>query len=89
MAIDPLASFGDAPSAPARDAFAISPHDSLELASVTKALYVGTAGDVVLRTVGGASDVTFANVPVGAILPVRAIAVRATGTTAANIVGLA
>ena len=54
-----------------------------------KALYVGTGGDIVLRGVGFTSDVTFRNVASGQILDVRASHVRATGTTAADIVALA
>lgn len=77
----------DTVSSPSMDPFEITPHDDDALARITKALYVGTGGDVVLKGVNGA-DVTFANVPDAAILPVRASHVRATGTTASDIVGL-
>ena len=54
-----------------------------------RALYVGTAGDVVVRQVtGGANTVTFVGVPAGSILPVIGIGVEATGTTADDIVWL-
>ena len=43
---------------------------------------------MVLRGVGGAADVTFKNVANGQVLDVRAQYVRATGTTATDIVGL-
>ena len=65
------------------------PSDATELAMVTKALYIGTGGNVTVRAVGATSDVTFKNVPTGATIDVRAQFVRATGTTAADIVGLA
>ena len=74
--------------APAKAAFAISPSDGQDLEFVTKAIYVGTGGDIVLRTVAGAGNVRFAGVTSGAILPIRVTAVRSTGTTASDIVGL-
>ena len=79
----------DAANLPASDCAAVLPSDSVALATVPKALYIGTGGSLVLRSLRGAADVTFLNVASGQILPVRASFVRATGTTAANIVGLA
>lgn len=66
--------------------FSVTPHDTNPLATVPKGLYIGTGGDVVLRGVNGGTDVTFKNVPDGKDLPVRASHVRATGTTASDIV---
>lgn len=57
-------------------------------ANVVRGLYVGGAGDVILRLVGDDADVTFKAVPVGAVLPVAAAIVRRTGTTATFLVGL-
>ncbi|MBB3034369.1 spike base protein, RCAP_Rcc01079 family [Alteriqipengyuania lutimaris] len=79
----------DSPMAPAACAFAIAPSDSAQLPSVTKAIYVGGGGDIVLRPLDGTEDVLFAAFPGGGILDVRASAIRATGTSATNIVGLA
>lgn len=89
MPANPFEHSIDSASSPARNCFAITPSDSTDIAVVTKALYVGTGGNVVLRTLDGQADVTFANVPAGALLPVRVRAVRATGTSAGQIVGLA
>lgn len=89
MAIDPFASTVDSPTAPASYCFAVVPHDLNDVPRVTKALYVGQGGDIALRSVDGDSDVNFVDVPAGMVLDVRVIAVRATGTTAGNIVGLA
>lgn len=80
---------GDSPLAPSRGPFAITPHDGNALTSVTKAIYVGTGGDVVLRGVESDADVTFKNVANGQVLDVQASHVRATGTTATDLVGLA
>ena len=74
---------------PAKTCFDILPDDAADVLQVTKAIYVGEGGDVTLRSVDGPADVTFANVPSGAVLDVRVKAVRATGTSAADIVGLA
>ena len=86
---NPFEQYADTPTAPALNCFAITPDDAAELALVTKAIYVGEAGDVVLRSVQGNTDVTFRNVPEGYILDVRVLAVRATGTTAGSLIGLA
>jgi hypothetical protein len=87
--IDRFESFSDTATGPSRAPFAIIPSDSLELVVLPKALYVGTGGTVVLRGLDAAVDVTFRNVASGQILDVRARFVRATGTTAGDIVGLA
>ena len=86
---DPFEHAADSPTAPSENCFAIEPADGEDLVSATKAIYVGEGGDITLRPVRGAGDVTFRNVPSGAILDVRARAVRATGTSASAIVGLA
>jgi hypothetical protein len=76
-------------AAPSRAPFAVTPHDTNELGTIPKALYVGTGGNITLRGVGGTADVIFKNVANGQVLDVRAQYVRATGTTAADIVALA
>jgi hypothetical protein len=75
-------------SAPATRAVAVAPHDANALADVPKALFVGTGGTIVMRGVAGTADATWKNVPSGALLPFRALYVRATGTTAADILAL-
>jgi len=69
---------------PANEAFAIIPDDANDLASKPRGLYIGVAGHIVARLSG--VDVTFQNV--SGILPIRPDRVLATGTTAANIIGL-
>ena len=87
MPSDPFSTYADSPDAPAVQAFAIVPSDSVELPAVTKAIYVGSSGNVTLRPLRAAADVTYRNVPEGAYLTVRASHVRATGTTAGDLVG--
>lgn len=72
---------------PALNAAAITTSDSAALANSTRGIYVGGAGDVKVD-LGGSGTVTFAGVPAGTILPVRASKVYATGTTATNLVAL-
>lgn len=74
-------------SAPATRGVAVVPHDAVPLADVPKALWVGTAGHLALRGTSGA-DVVLRNVGAGSVVPFRAQFVRATGTTAADIVAL-
>lgn len=71
----------------AREAVTITPDDGNDLAWVTKAIYCGSDGDVVLTAVDSTSSVTL-SVLQGAILPIRAKRVHATGTTVTQIIGL-
>lgn len=89
MPKDNFSNSSDSLIAPAQFCFEITPSDTQELQVVTKAVYIGQGGDVTLLAIDNASDVTFRNVPTGAILDVRVSAIRATGTSAADIVGLA
>lgn len=73
--------------APADHAFAITPSDGTDLSEITRALYVGTGGDLSLITASGAT-VSLPNVQSGSVLPLRCRRVRATGTSATGLVGL-
>lgn len=75
-------------SAPADIAFNVTPSDSLDLPIASRGLYVGGAGNLAVTTTAG-YNATFADVPAGSIIPLRAARVRATGTTATGIVALA
>lgn len=85
---DTFQSAADSVSSPARRAVAVVPHDANPLADIPKALFVGTAGDIAMRGVDGTTDQLWKNVPAGAILPFRARYVRASGTSAADILAL-
>lgn len=78
----------DAVSSPARDAFAVNPHDTEPLPRLPKALLAGAAGTITLRAVDSPGDVTV-SVAAGQLVPIRAAYVRASGTTANPIVALA
>lgn len=71
----------------ANDFVAITPGDSTNLdQSGIRAIYVGGAGNLIVRKIGGSTSVTFA-VVAGAILPIRVGRVM-TATTATGLVGL-
>lgn len=75
-------------TAPARHGFDITPADGADLGELTRALYVGGAGNVTLVMASGA-EVTLAGLLAGSLLPLRVRRVKATGTTATALVGLA
>jgi hypothetical protein len=85
---DEFAAFSDLPINPARNAAEVTPSDADALANVPKGLYIGGGGDIACRLVDDAADVTFASIPAGTVLPIRVSHVRATGTSATNIVAL-
>lgn len=84
---DPYLRYADGAHLPSQAPYAIIPSDSQELPIVPKDIYVGGGGGVVLRGVGGDNDVTYRNLPSASYIAVRARYVRATGTTATDLVG--
>lgn len=88
MLHDPYEHTAASVTAPAETCFAIAPDDAAELPVATKAIFIGTGGDVTLRLVADEEDVAFRNLASGSILDVRVRAIRASGTTASDIVGL-
>jgi hypothetical protein len=74
-------------SGPAKNGSEVTASDAADLATASRALYVGGAGAVKITTTLG-DTITFSNVPGGAILPVCARRVWSTGTTATGIVAI-
>jgi hypothetical protein len=66
--------------------FAITKSDTVNFTQEA-AIYVGGSGDVVAVGVDDIA-VTFSAVPAGTILPIRAIRVNSTATTATSMVGV-
>lgn len=85
VATDLYAGSGTDLLGPAVHAAAVAPSDTNEMEFASKRLWVGGAGNVKLVTVGG-ETVTYASVPAGTYLNVRAVQVFSTGTTATNII---
>lgn len=76
-------------TSPARKAFSITPHDTNLLSNLTRGIYVGGSGDIVLVMADdGDTSVTFFGAVAGTLLPIRVARVLATGTTATNLVGV-
>lgn len=74
-------------TAPPDQGCLVAPDDAKDLAVITRALYVGGAGDLAVAMADG-TRLLFAAVPAGALLPIRVSRVLATGTTASKILGL-
>ena len=66
---------------------AITPSNSTDLDELTKAVYVGGAGNIVAVDWLG-NTTTFVGVLAGTVLPIRVRRVNATSTTATNLVAL-
>ena len=58
------------------------------LGATYSAIYVGVGGDVVVTLAGSGSDFTFNNLASGQLLPVQITNVKATTTTATNMIAL-
>lgn len=84
---DPFADRQPGLDAPAIDAFAVTPSDTVDFTTVARRLYVGGTGDVVVVTKAG-NAVTFKAVPAGVTLDIETTRVNDTDTTATDIVGL-
>jgi len=78
---------GQGSGEPAVFGFNINLSDIDYLPFVTRAIYVGGSGNVALMTFGQ-DIVIFVGAVAGTILPIRAVKVFATNTTAVNLVGL-
>lgn len=66
---------------------AVTTSDSVDLVTMSRALWVGTGGNIVVITMDG-STITLKNVQNGTLVPIRVTRVKATSTTATDIVNL-
>jgi len=85
--MDSFSSFPTTPISPARSATTVVPSDTGTLPHVSRALYVGQAGDVAVVMAGG-ETVTFEAVAAGSLLPIRVSRVNSTATSGAGIIAL-
>jgi hypothetical protein len=65
----------------------VTPHDTTNLARLTRGLYVGGTGNLVAVMDDGTTCL-FSAIPVGTILPIQCKRVNSTSTTATLIVAL-
>lgn len=77
-----------AASDPAKRAAAITPSDATDLETPTRGIYIGVTGDVTVDLEDSGTTILFKGAVAGSVLPVEAKRVRATGTTATNLVAL-
>lgn len=84
---NPFADFQASPQSPAVSLVAITPNDSTDLATAVRSIYVGVGGDVCVIDTAG-NTVTHVAAPQGGYLgPFHVARVKATGTTATNLIG--
>lgn len=69
------------------DGYNITPSDD-ENIQPTRAIYVGSSGDLTVTMKASGVKLTFANVPSGTVLPIQAKRVWQTGTDAGDLIGL-
>lgn len=86
-AVDTFSGYTASAAGPKNNAAAVTPSDTVDLSDVTTGLWVGGAGNVVVIMNGG-QTVTFTGVPAGTLLPIRVSRVKATSTTATNMIAL-
>lgn len=65
---------------------AITPDDNTDIKACF--VYVGVGGDLNLIAAGDTSAVVLKNVPTGSLLPLKVTRVKATSTTATNLVAV-
>jgi hypothetical protein len=65
----------------------VTPSDSVPLANPSRAIYVGSGGDLAVVMLDGSTG-TFKNAAAGSLLPIVVSQVKLTGTTASNILAL-
>lgn len=70
-----------------QDGYAVTKSDTTVYAKAFSGLYVGTTGDVTVRTMRG-TTLTFPNVPAGGYVLMAGDMVMSTDTTASDIVAL-
>lgn len=87
-ATDTFASFQDSLTSPAENAVAVTPHDSTDFTTASRALWVGGAGNISVQMVGVGTAVVFTGIPAGTWMPLRVSRVNSTSTTATSIVAV-
>jgi hypothetical protein len=72
----------------ANSGFAITPSDESELAIIPRAVYIGGAGDLVVKLIDDEDAITFVGIQAGSLMPIRPKQILDTDTTATAILGI-
>ncbi len=72
---------------PATNAVLITPSDSVDLTYISRAVYVGTGGNMKV-TMQDSGTLLFTGIPSGTTLPIRVSRIWSTTTTASTILAL-
>lgn len=86
-ATDRFATVQETFDGPYRKAEVVSKSDTVDLTNVSRAIWVGGTGDMVVIMQDG-TTVTFTAIPAGCLLPICVSRVKSTSTTATNMVAL-
>jgi len=73
---------------PASHAYVVTPSDVGDIAFVTRALWVGGAGNVQVNMQGGETAVLISGIAAGTLIPIRVTRVYSANLTASLIVAL-
>jgi hypothetical protein len=72
---------------PATSAEAVTPSDSTDLTTASRALWIGGAGNISVIMLDG-TTILFSGIAAGTLLPIRVSRVKSTSTTATLIVSI-
>lgn len=72
---------------PLEGGFSVTPDDNTDFPKKTRAIYVGTTGDLAVVMANG-NTITFTDIAAGVFHPLQVIRVLSTGTTATGIIGM-
>lgn len=76
-------------SGPAEQSIAVNVSSSDQtLTTASRALYIGSGGNLTVRLVGDSADSTYSNLAAGTVYPLACSIIRTSGATASGIVAL-
>jgi len=83
---DDFQTYRDSLDSPVKNAAAVTPSNSVDLAKTTRALWVGVSGDISVEMADSGASVVFKGVQ--GLIPIRVTRVNSASTTATDIVAL-
>lgn len=83
---DPFAGYTSGLESPLSNGFDVTPNDTTDLLTSTRAIMVTASGDVAIQFVDG-GELVLPNLQAGQVYPMRARKIKIAGTTATGIKG--